>query len=319
MTKMLWEIILLVLAAVVLARSSIYAIEKLTHIAMQLRASEYLVGFIIMAVATSLPELTVGIVDAVTTTNPTLSLGNILGANILNLTLVLGVAALVAGNLRLEIQVRNREVFYMDLIAVIPLIFLTDGRLTRLEGIVLLLLFVLYMYILAFHSQEYHKVYKNHRRPRELWVDLGLFALALLVLVGSARVLVGSAESLAKLLGMPDVLIGILLVSLSTTLPELSTSISGALRRQGGLVMGNLIGSVVTNSTLVLGLVALINPITIQVPEIFGASAITLVITLIFFTVFVRSQYLISRLEALALILGYISYVFSIEFFSLIR
>jgi len=76
--------------------------------------------------------------------------------------------------------------------------------------------------------------------------------------------------------------------------------------------MGNLIGSVVTNSTLVLGLVALINPITIQVPEIFGASAITLVITLIFFTVFVRSQYLISRLEALALILGYISYVFSI-------
>ena len=319
MTEMIWEIVTLVLAAAVLARSSIYAIEKLTHIAIKLRVSEYLVGFIIMAVATSLPELTVGVVDAVRTANPTLSLGNVLGANILNLTLVLGVATLVAGNLRLEIQVRDREVFYMDLIAVIPLIFLTDGRLTRLEGIVLLLLFVLYMYILAFHSQEYHKVYKNHRRPRELWVDLGLFALALLVLVGSARVLVGSAESLAKLLGMPDVLIGILLVSLSTTLPELSTSISGALRRQGGLVMGNLIGSVVTNSTLVLGLVALINPITIQVPEIFGASAITLVITLIFFTVFVRSQYLISRLEALALILGYISYVFSIEFFSLIR
>jgi len=319
MTKMLWEIILLVLAAVVLARSSIYAIEKLTHIAMQLRASEYLVGFIIMAVATSLPELTVGIVDAVTTTNPTLSLGNILGANILNLTLVLGVAALVAGNLRLEIQVRNREVFYMDLIAIIPLIFLTDGRLTRLEGVVLLLLFGLYMYILAFHSREYHKVYKSHKRPHALWIDLGLFSLALLILIGSAAVLVNTASSLAEILDMPAVLIGILLVSLSTTLPELSTSITGALRRQGGLVMGNLIGSVVTNSTLILGLVALIKPITIEVPEIFGASAITLVITLVFFTLFVRSQYLISRLEALALILGYISYVFSIEFFSLIR
>ncbi|MEX1061616.1 MAG: sodium:calcium antiporter, partial [Patescibacteria group bacterium] len=315
---MLWEIVLLVFAAVVLARSSIYAIQKLTHIATQIKASEYLVGFIIMAVATSLPELTVGIVDALRTTNPTLSLGNVLGANILNLTLVLGIATLIAGNLRLEIQVRNREVFYMDLIALIPLIFLTDGRLTRLEGVVLLLLFGLYMYILAFHSREYHKVYKSHKRPHGLWVDLGLFALALLVLIGSARVLVGAAESLAKILNMPDVLIGILLVSLSTTLPEMATSITGAMRRQGGLVMGNLIGSVVTNSTLVLGLVAVIQPITIQTPEIFGASAITLVITLIFFTIFVRSQYLISRLEALALILGYLSYVFSIEFFSLV-
>lgn len=318
MAKMLWNVIVLVAAAIVLARSSVYLIEKLTHIALKLRVSEYIVGFIIMAVATSLPELTVGIIDA-GQGNATLSLGNILGANILNLTLVLGIATLVAGSLRLEIQVRNREVFYMDLIALAPLLFLMDGRLSRIEGAVLLLLFVIYMQTLIFRSREYHKVFKNHRRLGPLWVDIALFAAGLLVLLGSAGILVNSAETIAGVLKIPDVLIGIFLVALSTTLPEMATSISGAVRRQGGLVMGNLIGSVVTNSTLVLGVVALIRPISIQVPEIFGASAITLIITLTFFTIFVRSQYLISRLEALALILGYLAYVFSIEFFSLVR
>jgi len=314
MAKMLLNLAVLVASAIVLSRSSVYLIDRLTRIAIKLRVSEYLVGFVIMAVATSLPELAVGITSAIDA-NPTLSLGNVLGSNILNLTLVLGLAALVAGGLRLETQVRNREVFYMDLIAISPLILLLDGHLSRIEGVILLILFAIYMYTLIFQSREYHKVYKNHKRDGSIWKELALLLLGTAVLVGSADVLVRSAQELALALNMPEIIIGIFLIALSTSLPEIATAIPAAIRRQGGLVMGNLIGSTVTNSTLILGVTALISPITIQAPEIFGASALTLVVTLFFFTIFVRSGYRISRVEAITLILGYIAYIVGIELF----
>ncbi|MDP2735328.1 MAG: sodium:calcium antiporter, partial [bacterium] len=232
MAKMLLNLAVLVASAIVLSRSSVYLIDRLTRIAIKLRVSEYLVGFVIMAVATSLPELAVGITSAIDA-NPTLSLGNVLGSNILNLTLVLGLAALVAGGLRLETQVRNREVFYMDLIALSPLVLLLDGRLSRAEGVVLLILFVIYMYTLIFQSREYHKVYKNHKRDGSIWKELALLLLGTAVLVGSADVLVRSAQELALALNMPEIIIGIFLIALSTSLPEIATSIPAAIRRQG--------------------------------------------------------------------------------------
>ena len=311
---MLANLLLLIAAALVLARSSVFLIDKLTSIAVKLRVSEYLVGFVIMAVATSIPELIVGIIAALEN-DPNLSLGNVVGSNIANMSLILGLAALIAGGIRVQIQVRNRERIFTDLIGAAPLIMLIDQRLTRTEGFVLLAFFFLYMYNLIFQSREYHKVTRDHRTERPLWGELALFGIGLAVLVGSAQVMVLTSERLAILLGVPMILFGIFAVALSTSLPELTTSISAALRRQSGFVMGNILGSTVANSTLVLGVTAIIQPFTVSEPLIFWSGATVLVLTLLVLTFFIRTGYRITRTESLALILGYVAYLAATELF----
>lgn len=311
---MLANLLLLIAAALVLARSSVFLIDKLTSIAVKLRVSEYLVGFVIMAVATSIPELIVGIIAALEN-DPNLSLGNVIGSNIANMSLILGLAALIAGGIRVQIQVRNREMIFTDLIGAAPLIMLIDQRLTRTEGFVLLAFFFLYMYNLIFQSREYHKVTRDHRTERPLWGELALFGIGLAVLVGSAQVMVLTSERLAILLGVPMILFGIFAVALSTSLPELTTSISAALRRQSGFVMGNILGSTVANSTLVLGVTAIIQPFTVSEPLIFWSGATVLVLTLLVLTFFVWTGYRITRKESIILILGYIAYLAATELF----
>ena len=311
---MLANLLLLIAAALVLARSSVFLIDKLTSIAVKLRVSEYLVGFVIMAVATSIPELIVGIIAALEN-DPNLSLGNVIGSNIANMSLILGLAALIAGGIGVQIQVRNREMIFTDLIGAAPLIMLIDQRLTRTEGFVLLAFFFLYMYNLIFQSREYHKVTRDHRTERPLWGELALFGIGLAVLVGSAQVMVLTSERLAILLGVPMILFGIFAVALSTSLPELTTSISAALRRQSGFVMGNILGSTVANSTLVLGVTAIIQPFTVSEPLIFWSGATVLVLTLLVLTFFVWTGYRITRKESIILILGYIAYLAATELF----
>ncbi|MEX0887760.1 MAG: sodium:calcium antiporter [Patescibacteria group bacterium] len=311
---MLANLLLLIAAALVLARSSVFLIDRLTSIAVKLRMSEYLVGFVIMAVATSIPELVVGIIAALEN-DPNLSLGNVIGANIANMSLVLGLAALIAGGIRVQVQVRNREMFFTGLISIAPLLMLIDGRLSRPEGVVLLFFFAFYMYNLIFQSREYHKAATSHLPKRSLVTELALFGLGLALLVGSAQVLVGASEKLAILLGVPMILFGIFALALSTTLPELTTSISASLRRQSGFVMGNILGSVVANSTLVLGIVAIIQPFTVSDPLIFWFSGAVLVLTLLVLTFFIWTGYRLTRTEALVLIGGYITYLAATELF----
>jgi cation:H+ antiporter len=127
--------------------------------------------------------------------------------------------------------------------------------------------------------------------------------------------MVEASEKLAFLLGVPMILFGIFAVALSTSLPELTTSISAALRRQSGFVMGNILGSTVANSTLVLGVTAIIQPFTVSEPLIFWPSAAVLVLTLLVLTFFIRTGYRITRKESLALILGYVAYLAATELF----
>ena len=311
---MLANLLLLIAAALVLARSSVFLIDKLTAIAVKLKVSEYLVGFVIMAVATSIPELIVGIISALEN-DPNLSLGNVVGSNIANMSFILGIAALIAGGIRVQIQVRNREMVFTDLIAIAPLIMLIDQQLSRTEGFVLLAFFFFYMYNLIFQSREYHKAATDHRTGRSLWAELVLFGAGLAVLVGSAQLMVEASEKLAFLLGVPMILFGIFAVALSTSLPELTTSISAALRRQSGFVMGNILGSTVANSTLVLGITAIIQPFTVSEPLIFWSSATVLVLTLLVLTFFIWTGYRITKKESIILILGYIAYLAATELF----
>jgi len=307
---MLLNFVVFIIAAAVLVKSSVFLIDTITRIALKLRVSEYLVGFVIMAFAASIPDLSVGIAAALGG-KPILSLGNVIGTGIADPTLSLGLAALVAGGLRVQTHIRNRQIFYTVFLVLTPLIMLLDGKLTRNEGLILLLLFALFVYTLILHSRAYTKVIKDHRSKRSLFAELCSFALGAAVLLGSAGILVRTGEALALAFGIPSILIGLFVIALGTSLPELSFSILAAIKRQGALVMGAILGCVVTDATLVLGATALIHPITLSTEDfnVFLTSAGALIFALLIFTCFIRSEYKISRKEALILVLGYLVFV----------
>ncbi len=307
-----------IVSAVTLARSSLSLVNTLTKLALKFRVSEFLVGFVVMAIATSLPELLVGIVSAVEG-EPLLSLGNVIGSNIADLSIVVGLAAITARGVRLQSQVRNRETIFMNLFALAPLLLLLDGQLGRGEGVLLLMFFGFYMYNLVLRSPTYTKVMKDRRRDFSLSHQLLLLLGGLIVLLVSAEVLIRSGVSLAHTLGIPPLLVGLFALAIGTSLPELSFEVSAATKHCGEMLIGNIMGSVVANSTLVLGITALISPITPERPDILGTSAVFLAVTLLTFTIFARSQYKVSLREGLVLVLGYLVFVVAELLFGTLR
>ena len=136
-----------------------------------------------------------------------------------------------------------------------------------------------------------------------------LFIGGLVILLASAHVLIQAGTELATALKIPTILIGIFVLALGTSLPELSFDISAALRRDGEILMGETLGSIISNATLILGVTAMINPIVIENRKIIATSSGMLVISLIVFTFFVRSQYRVSVKEGIILVLGYLLFV----------
>lgn len=298
------NVLIFLLSALVLAYSSGFLVKSLTNLAIKLKFSEFLVGFVLMAVATSLPELMVGIVAALEG-NPLISLGNVVGSNIANLSIVIGLPLLLAGGLTFTSSLRKEEVVYMNLAAVMPLILLLDGKLGRFEGIALLLVFGYYMYDLIFHSKAYHRVFRNHHAPRSLGQEILFFSLGMALLLGSAIALVESGEFLATALGIPAILIGIVIIALGTSLPELAFSFASVRQKHPDLLFGDVIGSVVTNATLILGLTAIISPIQLDGAELYYPAVGVLILTLAFFTYRLRNGKFTVK-DSLILVFGYL-------------
>lgn len=297
--------------AIVLAWSSTLLVTSLTAIAGILKISQFTVGFLLMAVATSFPELVVGITSA-RQGAPLLSLGNVIGSNIANLTLIAGVAAVANDGIRVQSSVRKRDLVYMAIISFAPLILLYDQKLSRNDGVLLILLYLLYIYRLFHQRLEYSKQLNHNRRRgrKELLVNAAKFATGALLLLGGADVMVRSAQHLAAGWGISLTIIGLFLVALGTSLPELSFEIGAIAERRSTMVLGTLLGSVVVNASLILGITALIHPIQIASWSTYISSGIAMVLVVLIFSTFVRSRSKLSLGEGLSLIFLYLIFTF---------
>jgi len=207
--------------------------------------------------------------------------------------------------------VRKRDSFYMAVIALTPLVLLYDSVLSRSDGVVLLLLYSLYLYRLASQSKEHSKVMRNAHTvsKKQALREVIKFLVGTGLLLGSADLLVRSSTQLAVSLGIPLAIIGLVLVALGTSLPELSFEIEAILHSRGSLVLGNILGSVVVNASLVLGVVALISPITILVDVHYIATVVALTLAILVFSVFLRSRSKVTLSEGLGLVFLYLLFV----------
>jgi len=246
-----------------------------SEIAARFGVSPMIVGLTIVGFGTSSPELVVNILSAAEGQTG-LAFGNVVGSNIANVGLILGVAAIIAP-ITIQGQVVRREVPLLLLVTTIMTVMVLDkpleglpGIIGRTESVVLLLLFCIFLYISALdvlqdrHGDalmldiEDNPLLKRQPDGHRQWLFVGL---GLALLIGGGELTVRSGVSLAAQLGVSESIIGLVLVAVGTSMPELVTSIIAALRKESDLALGNVVGSNLFNSLIVLPLSGLIRPI----------------------------------------------------------
>lgn len=288
-------------------------VRALTRITRYLRMTEFMVAFVFMSFATTMPELFVGILSAING-QPQLSFGNVIGSNIINLTLAVAVAVFIANGLKCDGAVLRKSAIYTLIIASLPIVLLLDGAISRIDGIILLLALAVYMQRLFYHRERFTKVF-NHafdsewQRFKYFLKSFFVFFAALALLLISAEGVVWSAMRLAETLGLPLMIIGTIIVALGTNLPEITFGIRAITMGHKDMVLGNLLGAVVSNSTLVLGITVLIHPL--KAPNIgpYAIGIIFIIAAILFFAIFSKSGREITRREAFLLLFIYLSFV----------
>jgi len=301
-------LVLLLISCLVLVVSGGSLVKLLIKIASHLRLSDFVVSFIIMAFSTSIPELFVGINSALSG-NPSLALGTVIGSNIADLTLVIGVAALFGSGIIINNQIIIKDSILMFLAALTPIVLIVfDHNLSRIDGIILISIFVLYMGYLIKERREVTEKPFEVDKKNHIAINILLFILCLGVLFISAHFVVIYATQLAFELALPIILVGLFLVAIGTSLPELVFEIHAVLAKRKDLAIGDAMGSVVCNSTLVLGITAVISPITGGF-SLFVISAIFMILTIILFVFFVRNKNGISLAAAITLIILYVLFI----------
>lgn len=321
---MLWiDVLGFVVACLILVKSGDWLVKSLLKISSFLRMKEFVTGFILMALFTTVPELFIGITSALNKM-PELALGTAIGSNIADLTLVIGVAVLLGRGLPVNLKTVKRDSFFMLIIASVPVIFMIDKSVSRIEAAVLVAIFFAYMWYVFSERWLFRRTMDGRvRRPllseiksnlRPLISNISLFLFSLILLFISANFVVTYAINLSVALALPTLLIGLFMVAVGTSLPDLVFGAKAVLTKHGEMALGDVIGAVVVNSTLVIGISALIFPLTTANIMLFFTGAIFMLLVAFLFTTFVETENKITVNEGISLILLYAFFIF-IEFY----
>ncbi len=279
-----------------------------------------IIGMTIMGFGTSTPELLVA-GDAAWNNNPGLGIGNAIGSNIANIALVLGIASLVAP-MSVDSNILRREFPVLIFVMLLALGLMFDGELSRLDGIILITAFtgvMCWMIRLGLQTRaETDRLQTDltDEIPSDLTMKAAIFwiIVGLLVLVISSHLLVWGATGIAKSFGISDLVIGLTIVAIGTSLPELAASVSGALKGEHEIALGNIIGSNIFNTLAVLGLTGVIKPNQFM-PEVLHRDfpvMIGVTVVLFFMAYGFRGPGRINRVEGGILVSAFGSYMFLI-------
>jgi len=306
------SILIFLISCFLLAFSSKWLIGALLRIALFLKLKEFVVGFFLMAFAVSLPNLFVGITAALNKI-PELSFGDVIGGNIVDLSLVIGLAALLSrGGLSAQSRTVQGSSIFTIFIGILPLFLISDHYLSRLDGVLLIFSFIIYISWLFSKKERFTKVYNHAPKTinfKNFLKDLIFLTLTIFLLLIGAKGVVSSALVFSVVLNLPLGLIGLFIVGLGNCLPEIFFSIQAAKKGQDWMILGDLMGGVVMTATLVLGTVALISPIRIADFSPFAIARIFLIISALFFLFCLRSGSKISKKEGILLLLIYIFFL----------
>lgn len=270
----------LAIGLVLLVAGAEFLVRGAARLAASAGVPTLVVGLTVVAFGTSAPELAVS-VGASLSGQADISIGNVVGSNIFNVLMILGLSAVIAP-LTVARQIIRLDVPLTIGVSFLLLLFALDGRLQQTDGIVLLAGIVAYTVFAVVQgrksgrdgeddelAEEYHleRTGWQARLPAPWLLDWGLIALGLGLLVAGSQLLVDNAVTIARAMGVSELIVGLTIVSAGTSLPELATSVTASLRGQRDIAVGNVIGSNLFNILCVMGLSAAITPAGLTVPS----------------------------------------------------
>ncbi len=318
---MILYIIIFLISFIFLSKSGVMLVKSLIKLAQFFKLSEFAIAFILMSFATSVPELFIGISSAVEKV-PSFSFGNVLGANFINITLVIGLAAIISGGIKAESKISQKNFWLTFFIALLPILFALDGVISRIDGLILIISFLFYLFRLLGEREYFPKVLNGVKIDFEIFSkifkEIFVFLLGVLILIASSALLVFSGKNISSLINMDILAFSIIFVALGTTLPELTFGIRASLLKHNEMVLGNSIGSVVFNSSFIIGIVSIIEPIDIPRISIFFIIISFLLVSFLLFNLFIYTRSYISRREGFVLVFIYLFFIISQYFLQMI-
>lgn len=297
------EYILLIVGFVLLIKGADLFVDGASSVAAKLKVPSLIIGLTVVSIGTSLPEAAVS-VSASLSGNNSISLGNVIGSNIFNLLMVVGVSSAI-----LPI-VTDRDMLKRDMpinigITVLLGILLFDGNLSRLEAMLLLLLLAAYMFLLI-RSALKNRVEAEETKVLSWAKSIVFIVLGVAAIIGGGQLVVNSAKTIALALGMSETLVGLTVVAIGTSLPELVTSIVAARKGDSGIAMGNVIGSNLFNILFILGMAGVIKPLTADAAFFIDTGILLGISALMLLFAFTKRK--ISRVEGITCVLIYVAY-----------
>ena len=303
MMTMTINFLLIILGVAMVLMGADRLTDGASALARRMGVPEFIVGLTVVAAGTSAPELFVSLVSALKGT-PDMAVGNVVGSNTMNSMLIVGAAALTAP-ITISKRTVQKDLPFTVLASLLMLVLTVNGGLSRIGGILMLLVFALFMFVSIRSAEKRYETYDE--RPIPIWKNLFFVVGGLALLLVGSNIFVDSASDVAYAFGISEGVVGLTVVAGGTSLPELATSVVAARKGQSAIAIGNVIGSNVFNILLILGLTATITPLEIEGITTIDMAVMLLSVSLVW--LFSCTRFKVERWEGATLVVGYLAYV----------
>jgi len=300
------QVVLLIIGFVFLIKGSDFFVDGASSIASLLKIPTIIVGLTIVAFGTSAPEAAVSITSSLTGNNA-MAVSNVIGSNLFNILMVIGVSALL-GDLLMEKSVLNKDLPFLVAITILFAAFILIGwNITNIEGIILLIILIAYVLYLIRSSKKSANANKVEKAKLSLPKSIIFIVIGLAGIILGGDLVVNSASDIAMALGMSETLVGLTIVAIGTSLPELVTSLTALKKGENQLVIGNVIGSNIFNILFVLGASSAISAIPLDSSLLIDV-VFMLAVTILCF-IFGKTQEKYDKKEGIILVALFIVYM----------
>ena len=306
------QLLFLVIGFVMLVKGADWFVEGASKVAEKFGIPQLVIGLTIVAIGTSLPEAAVS-TSAALKGSAEITIGNVVGSNIMNILLILGITSVISPLAVQKSTIKYELPMVIGATVLLAALGLFDGTIGRIDGVILLAGMVLYLLYLLRMARKGQAVAEEQEKEQADKRD-GMFKLILLILIGGVMIVWGSditvdaATELARIFGMSERLIGLTIVAFGTSLPELVTSATAAIKGKADIAVGNIVGSNLFNILFVVGIAATITPVIYQ--SAFLVDTIVCVATAVLLWVCVLRKQKLERHGGAILLACYVGYFF---------
>jgi cation:H+ antiporter len=305
---LIFNIIVLILSLLIVIKAADLLIFGISNYSRKFGISEFLVGFLVLAIGTSLPDLVASLMGGMAGSSGII-VGTILGGSVISITLVLGVMVIAAKKLNVKSRLLGKSTYIILIMLLLPMITMLDAKISRVDGVLLILVFFAYIFGLWKKEGTLGKI-KKSVKIKFLWKDVAIFLGALVALLLGAKFLVSSAVIISQEIGISAYIIALIIICLGTCLPDLTVELKALKKGHAAIGVGNLLGGITSTLLLVLGIVAVIYPISLEgINTTSIAIAIGVFLASLALVIFWMRKNTLHRWQGIILVMIYLAFV----------